>query len=242
MPRGGCKWKVSVEMQGVLPNVRKHIKSVIGMATETARQEWIRLARERLRSSKKEYILGIGPAEVRGLVGTIRLNGWLPNAIEEGKPPFDMKPGLLSGPNVKRTKKGQPYNTVPFSIKTPGSQSFGAMEMPKSIYSLAKNLDVGESLKLPKRLEGYAVRTRLSPEISKWGHYTWKTSPYEGVTKTWKFPGQGSGPKAYKSFRRVSRKSNPNSWIHPGFRAKNLMEEAANNLEHKFAEILNGVL
>lgn len=241
MPRGGAKWKVSIETKGVLPNIRKNLGAIVRLATEQARQDWIQTARERLHSSKNIYINAIGPAEVKGNVGTIKLTGWLPNALEEGKAPFDMKPGLLKGRNAKRGKNG-PYNTVPFRIMTPNAVGQGQMVMPKSIYSMAKQLGVGETLKLPQKYVGLGVRTRLSPDATKWGPYTWKTSPFEGIKKVWQFPGQQSGPMMYRTFRRVSRRSDPNSWIHPGFQARNLMEEAAAKLDKHFADILNQVV
>ena len=43
---------------------------------------------------------------------------------------------------------------------------------------------------------------------------------------------------SYNSFRRVSDKSDPSSWIHPGFTAANLAEKAFDNFESKMQSVL----
>jgi len=44
------------------------------------------------------------------------------------------------------------------------------------------------------------------------------------------------------SFRMVSKNSDPNSWIHPGFRRHDIMERAVENYERIVPDILNKVL
>ena len=46
----------------------------------------------------------------------------------------------------------------------------------------------------------------------------------------------------YGRIRTVSGRSDPNSWVHPGFQARNLMEQAAANLERIVPGIIDGVL
>jgi len=126
--------------------------------------------------------------------------------------------------------------------------------MPRPIYKLASQLKFGESLSLPKKYENYSIRTRFSPDIRKWGSYTWKSSPFQNVTRISKFSGDPmsrsiatGGPRAtrkpgYVSFRMVSKNSDPNSWIHPGFRRHDIMERAVENYERIVPDILNKVL
>lgn len=82
--------------------------------------EWIRLAQTELKSTSADYISGLTPIMKEGKELAIYLRGWLPNAIENGLEPYDMKPGLLHGPHAKMGKNG-PYNTVPFRHGTPGT-------------------------------------------------------------------------------------------------------------------------
>ncbi len=229
-----ARFKISLETTGQLPNTRSMMQHALRLTAEASRQEWVRIARQRLRTTAKTYISSIGPVEMGRGTATIRLRGDTPggklaNALEQGAGPFDLKRGLLKSPKVSHTKEGnKPYIHVPFQLKTPGGGARGAEPsvMPRSIYRLASQLGVGEQMKLPKKYEDYGIKTRLSPDIARWGHYTWKTSPYQGITRTQTVGGAHlpAGKSAYMTFRTVSKNSDPSSWIHPGFRARNCME------------------
>jgi hypothetical protein len=182
----------------------------------------------------------------KGSTVTIKLSGALPNMLEEGCPPYDMKKSLLRSPKAKTGKGGNKYITVPLYLKTKGSSSPPAM--PPSIYKAASKLQFGQSLTLPKKYEGYGLRTRLSPDLKRWGHYTWKTSPFEGIVKIQRWPGlvplglPRERQAMYVTFRRVSKKSDPNSWIHPGFRRRNFIECTAAKIDTIFPKVLDSVL
>lgn len=158
--------------------------------------------------------------------------------------------GFLRSPKVKRDRKGRPYLTIPFGLKTPGGGDRGTSPpvMPRPLYRLASRLQFGESIgRLPRKYEGYAIRTRLSPDLKQWGHYTWKASPFAGVAKVRRYPGElPTAPTGrmgiYMTFRRVSKKSDPNSWVHPGFKQKNFMEQAVGKLDNMLPEIIEKVL
>jgi hypothetical protein len=59
---------------------------------------------------------------------------------ESGTPPFDLKPGLLSGPNAKIGRDSR-YNTVPFRHGVPRRGSTGGhfQTMPQEIYKLVRS-------------------------------------------------------------------------------------------------------
>jgi len=242
-----AKWKISVSTKGMLPSVKKHMKEIVMLTADAARHEWIKEARKGLRSTANVYIQSIGEPTISGIKAVIKLSGWLPNALEEGMPPYDMKPGLLHGPNSRQSKNGGRYNIIPFPMKTPGSRGTSPPVMPEPIYRRALKMGFGDSMALPKKYEGYAIRTRLSSDIKRWGHYTWKSSPFAGITKVRKWPGElpttlAGRRAAYLSFRIVSSRSDPSSWIHPGFKAINLMEKSADNLSKIFPDIVNKVI
>lgn len=242
-----AKWNVSVQTKGMLPSVKKHMKEIVMLTADAARHEWIKEAKKSLRSTATVYIQAIGEPTVKGIKAVIKLTGWLPNAMECGHEPYDMKPGLLKGPKSRTSKSGGRYNIVPFPMKTSGSRGASPPVMPEPIYRRALKMGFGESMALPKKYEGYAIRSRLSPDIKRWGNYTWKSSPFSGITKVRKWPGElpttlAGRRAAYMTFRTVSSKSDPSSWIHPGFRAKNLMEAAADHLNQIFPDIVNKVV
>lgn len=247
MPKAST-WKISVEMKGALPSIKSQLRTIVALAADAARTQWVNTARKDLRTSATTYITSIGPVEQRGVQANIRLTGWMANALEEGLPAFDMKRGFLRSPKAKRTKKG-PVFIVPFALKSSGAAGASPPVMPQPIYRMASKLKFGGTLNLPIKYEDYAIRTRLSPDIKKWGHYTWKSSPFEGIVKTRSqttptqtVRGQTRWRPQYMAFRAVSKRSDPNSWIHPGFKARNLMEKAAGEFEKLFPDIVNKVL
>ena len=242
-------WRLTYDSSGMAPNVRRQIPAIVYATAEIMRREWIRAARGALSKTASTYVAGIGDIEVsnRGRTATIKLTGWLPNALEEGKGPYDLKEGLLHGPNAKRSKDGKgTYATVPFAHTTPNTNPMTAMPAP--IYKMAKNLRQGERLKLTgTNLEGYGWRSKISQDASKWGNYTWKTSPFDSMVRQRRFPGMSGTSVAgrmmqYKTFRRVSSKSDPNSWIHPGFRPRAIMERAVAATERRFNEIVENMV
>lgn len=242
MPQSN-KWKISIEMAGQLPNLKNIAQQALLLTAQAARQEWVRIARQRLRSTARGYISSIGPVEINRNMATIRLRsntpeGKLANALEDGASPYDLKKGLLRSSKVKRTKDGKPYIHVPFQLKTPGGGARGSEPsvMPRSIYRMASQMGIGQPMKLPKKYEDYGIKTRLSADIEKWGHYTWKASPYQGIVKT--PSGGGGGKSTYHTFRTVSKNSDPSSWIHPGFRKLGAIEQASQKVEQIFAEVM----
>lgn len=218
---------------------------------ELTRAEWVRMAQDELTATAGDYIGGITPIEYGDTWAQIKLLGWLPNAIEHGEPPFDTKPGLLDGPHAKMGKNG-PYNTVPFRHGTPGTtgKSVGA-PMPftgvtkkgnpvSAVYNAAKKLapsvetasgktkwgeKTGDFGGLGKRSRlGFWVSLNSRSGASAWvDPYTWKHSPYEGIYKIRKHYEKATQSQ-YISFRRVSGKSDPSSWWHPGIAARNFTE------------------
>jgi hypothetical protein len=236
-----------MELNGQLPNVKQQMREVLRLTADAARVEWVKSARHLLKSTASQYVEGIGYPTVKGFTATIKLSGWLPNALENGTSPFDMKPGLLASKKAKRMKKGGKYIRIPFGLKTPGAQGVSPQVMPEPIYRSAVKLNFGQSVKLPIKYENMGLRTRLSPDLKKWQHYTWKASPFAGITKVQRFPGALPTSKtgklaAYKTFRTVSSNSDPSSWIHPGFRDRKILESAAKQIDLIFPEVMSKVM
>lgn len=245
------RWKIQMQLKGALPPVRRQMKTVLMAVAQEARKEWVRMARSELYSTASSYIIGIQEPTIRGSTVEIKListkENPLPDMIENGCGPFDMKPGLLRSPKAKKSKKGGRYITVPLYMKTSGARGASPPVMPASIYKSAKQLGFGQSLSLSKTYEGYGMRTRLSADIKRWGHYTWKTSPFQGITKVRRYPGLVplGLPRellaSYMTFRRVSNKSDPASWIHPGFRSRRFIERTAEKINDILPRILDSV-
>lgn len=65
-----------------------------------------------LYSTKGTYIESI---DVNGGTVSLDTSKFVVDLVENGKPSFDMKPGLLNGPKVKVNKQGKKYAVVPVS-------------------------------------------------------------------------------------------------------------------------------
>jgi hypothetical protein len=235
---------ISIDISGELPKVMYDIKAMrqrVAELAEMARGEWIRQAQTNLQGSAADYIAGIQPVEVRGNWAAVQLTGWLPNQIENGMNPFDMKPGLLAGPHAKSGKNGARFNTIPFRHGTPGTggRNVGA-PMPTTGYTpkgKPRSLVYTAARKLAASLEtstgktkwggrtgdfgGLGIRTARPVPGGRPGAYTWKASPYASMVKVAKAYKKAT-QNQYVTFRRVSDNSDPTSWWHPGIRARRL--------------------
>ena len=79
-----AKWKITWEQKGQLPNVKAMMPALMSVSATLARDEWIKVARANLRTSRDAYIGGIQQPEMQGKNAVIKLIGWLPNALEQG--------------------------------------------------------------------------------------------------------------------------------------------------------------
>lgn len=204
--------------------------AVSTLAQEFARK-WEIQANQHLGATREVYKGAIQIAERGRFSKAVYLNPavWLANAIEMGYSGFDMKEGFLKSKKVKFTKSGDPYLTIPFRFATPGSlgeSTAFAGVLPKEIYAVAKDLpskkpltldSIPSKFRIPKSQE---LRKRVS-EIESLPKNK-QTSIYEGLTRS------GGG---YMNFRRVSLKSHPDSWQHPGFSEANLAQKALQELD-----------
>lgn len=104
----------------------KKLKEKLGTLGSLARHEWIRLAQQNCRSSRKDYVAGIQPVEINGTTALIVLVGSFPNMVEHGASAFDMRETLLPSAKAKTSEKGYRYLAVPFRHKA-ASLSTGGM-------------------------------------------------------------------------------------------------------------------
>lgn len=244
---------IGMSLKGALPSVKNQMRDIMMMVAQEAVHEWHKIARQALHGTAHAYTSSIGEPVYDGKQVTITLRadtpeGRMANMIEQGCPPFDMKPGLLAGRKARYSEKSGAYTTVPLRLKAYGSHGDSPPVMPSTIYRSARQLEIGQSMTLPRKYEGYGMRTRLSSDIKRWGHYTWQTSPFQGITKVARWPNliPLSLPREtagmYMVFRRVSKKSSANSWIHPGFRQHNFLEKTVSYIDEIFPRILNNVM
>lgn len=207
------------------------------------------LAQQELHQTKRRYINSIRLIDSGRMEGTVLLDyskDKLVQMIEEGADAFDMKPYFLSSPKVKTGKNGGKYLTIPFRIATPdavGEADVFAAIMPKEVYNVVKNkpTDIPTSgggsrsagLKLSEIPAQFAIK-KIRPVINDnngnelFKAYQHKNSIFEGMVKQ---NDSVTGQNTYRSFRRVSEKSDPMAFIHPGIAKYNLMSKALGQMD-----------
>ena len=245
---------ISIDMSDVLEEfnipsdiAEELVDNVIKHITYRFYEEWSLKAGRELHSSRGLYIKSLQVLDEGKMKGAIILHGVFPNMIESGTGPYDMKEGFMKSDKIKYTKDGGWYLTIPFRFGA--SSSLGENEgfsnvMPKEVHEIAKKLTptktqfkgsakLGETLKeisLPAKYQTKGKRGGVSDSVSKktFSEYEHKTSIYTGIQKSEKTY-QNATQSMYNSFRRVSSKSDPNSWIHSGLIARKLADKVLND-------------
>lgn len=212
--------------------IRRRISEVAALA----RSEWVRLAKQRFRSTAADYIAGIA-IEERENSSVIRLTGRLPNMLEQGWPRTDLRDTMLKAGKrgVERSKTGHLYRSIMFRrsmggmtgwpISQPASYQRGLQRRLKSIRKAA------QALQPTRRTKGSDGRYKgafggSTGRVDAKARRRHTNQLYE---RTYKF--QEVGRKKhnfYGGFRTLS--TNPatfrgNNWIHPGFKPARLARD-----------------
>lgn len=232
-------------------------RSLAGLA-KAAQAEWVRIAQDRLSSSREIYVNGLRQAEsfeqrtVGGeSVYEISLVGDMPNNMEFGMPSFDMKavrPGWLGGSKAKTGKDGSKYIVIPFRHSTSSDARLG--------YS-GKALKANLKNELKKEVKKYGldqmVRSSsgkiVSGPVAKIPPKAPVHQYLKGLTKIQTKQkgttpsGKQRGSSQLMTWRIMSENSAPGSWRHPGLVAQNILptvEQWANKELSKIVDLVLG--
>lgn len=172
-------------------------------------------------------------------------------AMDDGAPAYDLKRALLAK-SKKSSKSGVPYVDVPFKHTTSGSR--GTTQLPaavkKAITERAVNQSARGSVKttrLPMKTPGKKfTRTLLQKRSGVPGFKRTKQSVshkrglHDDLIRTSrKGKGGARGSVSYSTIRRISAKSSPSSWRHPGFKGAGLLKKTLPKLKPEIARILS---
>lgn len=150
--------------------------------------------------------------------------------IEEGCEPFDEKIFFAKSTKVNLKKDGGWYLTIPFRHATPtavASSSIFSSIMSKEVYNIAKN-NGGISVKrnqLPIGDQKLESRKEIKSGNLIVPEYLHKTAKYEGLVRV-NISSGNENRGGYFTFRRVSDKSDENSWWNGGIVPHKLMDKA----------------
>lgn len=203
--------RYGVNADGLTSDLHNAMQAALNTTLIVVRNEWMQQAQQELRSTRPIYLMGLQEknsilASYNGkpLSGAIVLRGRLPNMLEEGTPAFDIKAAMPKSKRAKPTKSGGWYITIPIRHSTPNSFMYGKA-MPPSVYDQVKKLQSRERL------------TVSGNERTSHTGYEHKANIYDGLTRIVKSYKPGTKQSQYMTFRRISDRSDPKSWIHPGF-------------------------
>jgi hypothetical protein len=180
------------------------------------------------------------PAPLYGIV--MSTNDEIVKRIEDGYGAFDMKHapnggGLLNGPKTKYDKKGNPYNTIPFRHYTPKSNSpiSIGMKMPTDVYAQAKKLT-----KTTQNADG-SINWGQSLDWDKEQRTSWTGYQHVNDINHNMYRVGYQNHTQYVTFRRVSEKSDPKSWWHPGLSGNPVIQSVYDFCMPQVEEMLNKV-
>ena len=208
---------------------------------------WEAEAKRNLRSTAPIYVQGLIKVDRGKLEKAIVLTGILPNMLENGATPFDIKEGFKKSSKVKYTiakftKRGKQirqggdwYLTIPFRIGVPGTlgQAGFTGQMPDEVYQVmrkkAGRLTLSE---IPSPYDQRRKREAIQSTATTpyYAEYVHKNSIYEGMVKrTAQY--EKVSQNTYGTFRRAGANSDPLSWIHRGLVARNFAQAARNHTD-----------
>ena len=221
--------QVPLGFSNVLNNqLRQAASAAIQSTLIASKAKWEQIAQQKLTTTRADYLLGLNADDSLEFpdmfTGILRLRGKWPNMLEEGFPAFDMKKGFQRSDRAKPKKNGGWYLTIPLRHRTPGTtgSAVGGAAMPMDIYARARALRANT-----QRLTG--TEQQYPPGVS-WTGYQHKSGIYEGMVRKERFYDKVA-QSHYMTFRRVSDKSDPKSWWHPGFEGVRAVDQVA-----KFAQ------
>ena len=220
--------------------IKSQIRRAVKQLSLNTYNEAQRIAMNKLKSSREDYLNALKYEDL-GDVYIIYLDPKSERAIhlEKGWAAFDMKPGLLNGPNSKMGKNGR-YNTVPFRHKSSEQRidSTGQKvltDTAKMIQEINKQVKKGSLSVLEKNIEGGKIRTYQNIENPRLAGLTRISKTYTNDR------GKETTQHRYFTFRRVSENSDENSWRHPGYRGVGVFPELENYVQENINRILQTI-
>ena len=219
------EFALTVEKTSILSNL------ILDRITEEYRQRWTSLINADLKRTRSDYRRAIYiERKENEVVFGLRddPHNPLPMMIEEGHEAWDEKEFFERSKRKKVTIGGGWYLTIPFRHATPEAvaESGFSTTLPQSVYNVAKQSSSPLSVsQLPEEYRVRGVRREIVTLNKVYPAYTHKSPIYQGLMRVDISSGK-ENRGGYFTFRRVSDKSDPSSWIHPAFIAKKFMDRA----------------
>ena len=249
--------------------VQTAMQSALATIATMARDHWMGLAMNRLKSSKDDYIaaLNLHEPEVDGNTARVFLGNKprIAGMVEEGRPAWDMRETVLGGPRTKVSPTtGRRYVNVPFRHQTPGhgvhGRPMGAEDpsgkLGKRIHDAAAKLLayrpglLGDLVAAHPDVERATLRAKVRLPAGTGGaqklkpHHT--TDIYAGMIRQVQVDGDSKSPH-YTTFRTISDRdpenpAPPESWRHPGIKERRFVRHVQRYVERQWPNVIQTAL
>lgn len=197
---------------------------------------WENNVNDSLHSTRSEYYKAMYVDRIdekNAVIGLTPRESGLALMLEEGSPAFDIKEGMAESPKRTIKSDGGWYITVPFRHATAealAESNFFSTKMPKSVQDVVKSKPMiggrTQGVKIDELPKQY--QTLLSNKTTGYVH---KSPIYQGLVRMNIASTENEKRTGYFTFRRISDKSDPDSWIHSGFTALKLMDKTLNEID-----------
>lgn len=245
-----------LQLERVGAELEREFQAGLKRVVYAAYGEITRLAAERLKSTRQDYIKALRePEEISENTYLIQLaddeesgHGLPATWIEKGFARFDMKPGLLKGPRAKQGKSGR-YNTVPFSHHPEGTPTtMGQAILQQGLKAIIRERNLSKIVRdatgRPK--QGPVARVRTGQQFRQisaktrniLGSHAKRLDGLVKYQKTYETATQSQ----YLTFRRVSDNSDPNSWIHPGYEGAHIFPTVELYVKKQISRLMEDLL
>jgi hypothetical protein len=225
---------INLRDYGLDPRNRQARAKRVAVAIAAAWKATAHDAGDDLGSVLRDYKRGIAITETNPDFVIVTLQGVVPNLLERGQAPHDMRDYLLrtvrpGAAPIRRDKKGRPYRFIMFRRKVTEIRRMG----DASAYSDAKTLTATMSGSEGKLIYGSRMDSgRAQHYINKSG----VRSVSDALSGMVKLVGVSTSEGAkrganttYATWRTVSYKR-PEAWQHPGRQALNLAQSVISNI------------
>lgn len=184
-----------------------NLKQAVKQLSQNVYAEADRLAGNKLHSSAEMYRSSLKYQSFSNDVYVVYLDPSTPaKYFEDGWSSFDMKAGLLNGPKARLSPKGTKYNIVPLQQKP-----FSKTKSSSLVDTRGAILKIIQDKSIKKEIKEFD-----NGNVSVTTYQGIENPMLKGLTKITKSY-QNAKQSQYFIFRVVSSKSDPSSWIHPGF-------------------------
>jgi len=194
---------------------------------------WYKLIDEGLHSTRDEYKKAIyleRPDPCSAIIGMTARESKIAMMIETGAISFDEKIGFEGSEKKHMKAKGNGwFLTIPF--RHASSEAIMEMEAPNSGASIIDLMKSGATIGTEQLPEGFAEAQTHQMTLNTGSIITYKHKApiYAGMHRRDISSTTKEKRGGYFTFRRVSDKSDPESWMHPGFGAHMFMDKALNS-------------